>query len=549
MNRTLKYAAATLAGVGIGSAFSRRHADGNGNHPRRSKTGEDLLADGDWLRLFYESVEDYAIFLLDSEGNIASWNRGAQNMFGYKEAEIIGRSSSVLYLPEERASQVPEKEWHFASRSPRAEDERWHLRKDGTRFFASGILKTLRDATGAHKGFVKIIRDITVRKEMEERLKASEAHFHQLADAMPQIAFTARPDGYVDYFNQQWFDYSGFSEEQTYARDGWSVILHPDDKNTIGRWYEIVRAGQPFTAEERYKDRRTGSYRWFLRRALPVRDESGKVIRWFGTATDITDQKETQLALARAKEELKSHAEALEHQVSERTGELKESVESMEGILYHVAHDLRAPLRAMHGFTTILLRQCSSVLDAEGIEFGQRISEAASRMDDLIQDLLSYGRLSQAAPACEPISLTDEIQTALRLLDPQIQSARGAIRVDPPIPSVMANRTLLGEIIVNLITNALKFTRPGVPPLVHIWAEERNGMVRLSVKDNGIGIAPEYQEKIFGMFQRLHSRDAYPGTGIGLAIVARGVQRMGGKVGVESKPGEGSRFWFELPKA
>src|SRR3954470_6611587 len=430
MNRTLKYAAATLAGVGIGSAFSRRHADGNGNHPRRSKTGEDLLADGDWLRLFYESVEDYAIFLLDSEGNIASWNRGAQNMFGYKEAEIIGRSSSVLYLPEERASQVPEKEWHFASRSPRAEDERWHLRKDGSRFFASGILKTLRDKGGAHKGFVKIIRDITVRKEMEERLKASEAHFHQLADAMPQIAFTARPDGYVDYFNKQWFDYSGFSEEQTYKRDGWAEILHPEDGKTIPCWYQIIHEGRPFVAEERYKDRKTGAYRWFLRRALPVRDESGKVIRWFGTATDITEQKETQMALSTAKEELRSYSQSLETQVSERTGELRNSMESMEGILYHVAHDLRAPLRAMHGFTTILLRQCAGVLDEEGISYGNRISEAASRMDNLIQDLLTYGRLSQAEASSETIGLNEEVRATLTILEPQLQGTQAEIRVD-----------------------------------------------------------------------------------------------------------------------
>ncbi|HUR45707.1 MAG TPA: ATP-binding protein, partial [Candidatus Saccharimonadales bacterium] len=380
-------------------------------------------------------------------------------------------------------------------------------------------------------------------------LKASEAHFRQLADAMPQIAFTAVPEGYVDYFNKKWFEYSGFSEAQTYVPDGWSAILHPDDRSTIPRWYEIVLAGQPYDAEERYKDRKTGGYRWFLRRALPVRDQSGKVIKWFGTATDITEQKETQAALAHTKEELKKYSENLETQVCERTGELRNSMESMEGILYHVAHDLRAPLRAMHGFTNILLRQCSAALDDEGRGYGARISEAASRMDNLIQDLLTYGRLSQTETPSDILELDAEVQVALAMLEPQIHASKAQIRVDSPFPKILANRTLVGEVIINLIGNALKFMPPGIAPAVHIWAEEHDGVVRLSVKDNGIGIAPEYQQKVFGMFQRLHDRKTYPGTGIGLAIVAKGVQRMGGTVGLDSAAGQGSCFWFELPKA
>jgi PAS domain S-box-containing protein len=548
MNVKLGLAAVTLAALGIGKVASSRVAFGNGqslksDHHSKPPDGND------WLRLVYESVEDYAIFEVDSQGKIASWNKGAQNLLGYSADEILGRECEVFYPPEERGNRVPEKEMNCAMREQRAGEGRWLVRKDGSRFFATEVSKSLKDDARNHQGFVKIIRDITERKAMEEQLKAREAHSHQLADAMPQIAFTAEPDGHVDYFNQKWFDYSGFSEEQTYAPDGWAPILHPEDQNTIGRWYEIVRKGEPFSAEERYKDRRTGAYRWFLRRALPVKNEAGQVIRWFGTATDITEQKETQLALAQTREELRIYANGLEAQVAERTEKLTATVQSMEEIVYHVAHDLRAPLRAMHGFTSILLRQCSPMLNQEPAEFGKLIQEAATRMDALIQDLLTYGRLSQTKVVCEEIRLGEEVHTALRILEPQIQATGAQVSIDEPLPTVVASRTLLGEIIINLMGNALKFTAPGVSPVIHIWAEEHDGMVRLLVQDNGIGIDPQYQEKIFGMFQRLHEREAYPGTGIGLAIVVKGVERMGGRVGVDSTPGGGSRFWFELPKA
>src|SRR4051812_33622223 len=170
----------------------------------------------DWLHVFYENVEEYAIFLQDREGKVASWNKGAERVFGYTAEEIVGRNAAILWVPEDQAKGEDVQERATAERSGKAQDERWHLRKNGNRFYGSGILKSI-ESDGGLIGFVKIVRDLTQQKEMENRLRASESHFHQLADAMPQIAFTARPDGYVDYFNQKWFEYSGFTERQTYV--------------------------------------------------------------------------------------------------------------------------------------------------------------------------------------------------------------------------------------------------------------------------------------------------------------------------------------------
>jgi signal transduction histidine kinase len=239
------------------------------------------------------------------------------------------------------------------------------------------------------------------------------------------------------------------------------------------------------------------------------------------------------------------HAEELEKQVAERTRVLNDTVKSLEGVCYTIAHDLRAPLRTLQGFSQILLEDYASSFDEEGRRYAERIVTAASRMDTLIRDLLDYARLTHQELPMTPLNLAAEVQQVMTQLMPEIE-ARHAEIIVKPLPQIVGNGTLLIQVITNLLSNALKFVAADTVPRVEIWSEQRDGMVRMFVKDNGIGIDPSQHGRIFGLFQRLHRPDAYPGTGLGLAIVRKGMERMGGAVGVESAPGRGSCFYVDL---
>lgn len=283
----------------------------------------------------------------------------------------------------------------------------------------------------------------------------------------------------------------------------------------------------------------------------------------------------SELALRESEERLRRYATELERRVAERTANLAQSIESLEGVLYHVAHDLRAPLRSMASFTNILLEEYGPQFDERGHDYAQRVSNAAQRMDVLVQDLLAYGRLAHTAVPVSKINLEAEVNSALANFSEEIEARGAKVEVLGPLPPAKGNAAILNQILSNLISNGLKFVPPETKPHLRIFAGQttlRGGenvqgkmkevppfdtefvslegkFVRLWIADNGIGIAPEYHERIFRMFERLHATGSYPGTGIGLAIVRKGVERMGGRAGVESAPGGGSRFWVDLPAA
>ena len=278
----------------------------------------------------------------------------------------------------------------------------------------------------------------------------------------------------------------------------------------------------------------------------------------------------SEVALRESEERLRRYATELEHRVAERTANLAQSIQSLEGVLYHVAHDLRAPLRSMASFTSILIEEYGPRLDERGRDYARRVSKAAQRMDGLVQDLLAFGRLAHVPMPVGRINLDAELNVVLNRFSEEIESRGAKVEVRGPLPPVKANAGV-AQALSNLISNGLKFVPAGTQPHLRIFSEHKksgaegqaqkaNGtaaheglegedFVRLWIEDNGIGIAPEYHERIFRMFERLHSVDAYPGTGIGLAIVRKGVERMGGQVGVESASEGGSRFWLDLPAA
>jgi signal transduction histidine kinase len=236
-------------------------------------------------------------------------------------------------------------------------------------------------------------------------------------------------------------------------------------------------------------------------------------------------------------------------QLQHRTEQLQRITEETEGFTYSVSHDLRAPLRAVRGFAQALVEDCGEALDDTGREYLGRMVQASDRLDKLMQDLLLYSRLGRPPISLESVSLEPLLRRVLRQLDDQLKERRATVQIDPPLPAVLAHETTLEQVLFHMVDNAAKFVAPKVDPNIRIWCTNQDPSVRIWIGDNGIGIDPEHHRKIFGVFDRLHSTEAYPGTGIGLAMVAKGMARMGGTAGVESALGEGSRFWIELPLA
>jgi signal transduction histidine kinase len=244
---------------------------------------------------------------------------------------------------------------------------------------------------------------------------------------------------------------------------------------------------------------------------------------------------------------LLSRANELETKVQERTVDLESANARLEAFAFSVAHDLRAPLRGMHGLAQALVEDYGDRLDDTGRDFARRLVGEATSMDALIQDLLAYGRLSHVQLAVGLVNLDEVVAAAVHAVRDDAAQAAAAIEVAPHLPTVSGNRSVLIQVFTNLLSNAIKFG--GDHPRISIWAEHRNQMAHVWVEDQGIGIAPQHHDRIFGMFERLHGVESYPGTGVGLAIVRKGVERLGGRVGVDSAVGRGSRFWVELPEA
>ncbi|HEV2609068.1 MAG TPA: CHASE3 domain-containing protein [Noviherbaspirillum sp.] len=288
---------------------------------------------------------------------------------------------------------------------------------------------------------------------------------------------------------------------------------------------------------------------------VPLRDHKGQLVGICGVLSDVT-------MLKHAESEVRRLNQSLERRVNERTQELaevnerlREANEQLEAFSYTVAHDLRAPLRGIQGFSLAVIEDYETVLDQVGKDYLHRISRAATRMEQLIEDLLSYGRLSRTELRIELVRMDDALNDARAMVATQIDDSQAILQVAAPLHAVRANHGACVMILQNLLTNAMKFVRQGTVPMVRIWSERRacgegtdaSGCIRLWVEDNGIGIPETQLQRIFRPFERLHGQDEYPGTGIGLASVDKAARRLGGACGVESVVNNGSRFWVELP--
>lgn len=323
-------------------------------------------------------------------------------------------------------------------------------------------------------------------------------------------------------------------------------LVPSDHADEDGKLLEEIRQGRSITNLETARVTKDGRRLEVLVTISPLRDESGRIVGASKIFQDITNRKRAERELHMAQAAIQAHAETLQAVVSERTAKLKETIRELEAFSYSLSHDMRTPLRSIRSYAQFVMADFGPILDPAAVEYLQKIIAAVRRMERLIADVLELTRMSRRDVRIEPVDVGKLVGGLIQERE-ELQLPRADVLVEGSLPVVLGNHASLEQCMSNLLGNAVKFVPRGVTPEVRVSGTAANGKVRIVVQDNGIGIPTEAQARVFEMFHRHHGGSGYEGTGLGLAIVKRAVERMSGRVGVESEVGKGSRFWVELP--
>jgi PAS domain S-box-containing protein len=506
-------------------------------------------------RLFTAIVEDSddAIISKNLDGIILTWNKGAEHIYGYSAEEIVGHSIACL-TPPERAYELPQilDDLRRGARVEHYETE--HIRKDGHRIFVSLTISPIQNARNYVVGASVIARDITGRKLAEKDLALSEERYRSLVLVSSQIVWTTNPEGEVEDDMLMWREFTGQGVHEVQGL-AWIQALYPEDRElTADIWSRAVRNRSFYDTEFRLR-RRDGEYRWMAVHGVPVMEADGGIREWVATCRDIHDRKQ-------AEEEIRKLNEELEQRVVERTSELRAANKELEAFAYSVSHDLRAPLRAVDGFSRILLEEYAPQLPEEAQHYLSMARKNAIQMGELIDDLLAFSRLGRQPLRKQLIVPADLVQQVLDDLRLEQEGRQIEITVGD-LPPCEGDPFLLKQVYVNLLSNGFKYTSARELAKIEVGSLtpeefERQGLHFKSedsggvntpvyyVRDNGVGFDMRYAGKLFGVFQRLHGADEYPGTGVGLAIVHRIIKRHGGRVWANAAVNEGAIFYFIL---
>jgi PAS domain S-box-containing protein len=488
-------------------------------------------------------------WMADNEGWIHWYNDRWYEYTGTTLDEMKGWGWSRVHHPDHVDQVVGNIRKAWSTQEP------WELnfllrRHDGEyRWFLTRAYP-VKDASGAVIHWIGTNTDIHDQLESEKILKRSEEQLKQLSDFIPQIAWTTDSEGYHDFFNERWYEFTGLSHDESKGR-GWSLVLHQADYvNALERWSHSLRTGELYEAEYRMR-RADGVYRWLLARATPLRNESGEIIRWFGTCTDIHDQK-----LA---------TDTLELKVAERTRDLQEANsylhsinEELRQFNYIASHDLQEPLRKIMIFAERIKAHDSERLSESSRSFLERMSVSAERMSILLKDLLDFSS-TQKEDLFIQVNLNETIKDIESDLELLIMQKAATIHKEE-LPTLKAIPLQMHQLFYNLINNALKFTSPHRSPVVRIkgtlasarmldeWSLPADTRYyHLTVSDNGIGFEPEFKNRIFVLFKRLHNQKNFQGTGVGLALCKKVVENHQGRIWAESEPDQGATFHVVLP--
>ncbi len=486
-----------------------------------------------------------AIVVTTPNMDIVSWNTGAERMFGWAAAEVVGAHHSLIVPPELRSE--PQHNTELLERGempPTFETVR--LAKDGRRLDVQISLSGVYDEEGKLKLVAGIFRDITERKAAEAALRQSEHRFRALVELSSDWYWQTDEEHRFTFREGAVLNRMGIPPEADYGIRRWEMKFVNMGEADWRKYRAILDRREEFRDLLFGRVTPSGSVFWATVSGKPMYDDAGRFVGYHGTGRDVTAQVLAEHALRESEAELRRVNEGLEVRVAERTAELAAANKELEAFAYSVSHDLRAPLRAIDGFSRVLIEDYGAKLDAEACGYLDRVRGAVQRMGDLIDDMLQLSRVARVEMRPEAVDLSvlaEEIVAQLRLAAPE---RRVDVSVDAGL-SARGDARLLGIVLNNLFENAWKYTGRTADARIEFSAAADGRETVFCVKDNGAGFDMRYVDKLFGAFQRLHSEREFPGTGVGLATVARIVHRHGGRVWAVGEPGKGASFFFALP--
>jgi PAS domain S-box-containing protein len=501
-------------------------------------------------RMLLDGIEDYAIFMMDPEGQVLNWNAGAELLKGYKADEIIGRNFSCFFPLEDIEQGRPKEILRLTAMSGRHEEQGMRVRKDGSQFLASLTFTALHDQAGNLRGFSEFSHDLTESKE-------SAARYRGLLEAAPDAMVVVNQAGEIVLVNAQVEKQFGYRRNELVGQkvrniipQGFAERLIADSNRSVADAL-AQQIGMGIELSGRRKD---GSEFPIEIMLSPL--ESAKGILVTAAIRNISARKKSEQHNTNLENQatyLNRSREELELRVAERTNELavanqvlEESNLELKQFAYVASHDLQSPLRSISGFVQLLKLEYEGKLDEQAQDWIRRTVRAIVQMQTLIRDLLSYSRVDARSGPFVEIPFLDIVNDALSILESSIHDSGGQVTWSQ-LPNITGDRSQLVQLIQNLVGNGLSY-RSDKPPHIHISAKRSGKEWVFSVQDNGIGIDPKHCDQIFEIFKRLHTQKEHPGTGIGLAVCRRVVNRHGGKIWVESEPGHGSTFHFTIPE-
>jgi len=513
---------------------------GGGGWERAGRTqaaGGSAVAEGAGLhRLLVDSVRDYAIFALDPEGHVLSWNAGAQRLKGYAPHEIVGRHFSSFYPRVDIEAGKPEWELETAIREGSVEDEGWRIRKDGTRFWANVVITALRDEAGTLVGFAKVTRDLTERRRAEELLRRSEERFRLLVQSVRDYAiFMLDTDGRIVSWNAGAERIKGYTPEEAIGQH--FSIFYPAAEVEAGKpaWELETAAREGKFEEEGWRVRKDGTLFWASVLVAPLHGDDGNLAGFAKVTRDLTERLAAQQRLL-ADERRVAEAEATSRARSE--------------FLASMSHELRTPINATLGYTELMEMGVAGEPTAQQRDYLERIRRTQQHLLAIVTDLLNYSRIEagQVEYDLAPVPADEIVDAVLPMVEPQALARGLTLRRGPRVQGLvaLADRAKAQQVVLNLLGNAVKFTPSGGSVAVACAAE--GSRVVITVADTGAGIEADQHAAIFEPFVQLGRSltSGHEGTGLGLAISRDLARAMGGDLTVRSEPGEGAVFALAL---